>query len=240
MDQIENILQLGKSYLTSGWSTGKSAARTSRISPELVFDHSVRVLATAKRLLHDPEIPGKTVDELVLTAAAVLHDTAWVDMVKTGQIQATEIFCRPVDAEFCRRSAQIACDLAGGILPGRTLDKIVQAISEMKAPRPSLPDALLLADADNLEDFGLLGLTRQIRMAQATGKSTGQILETWHRQQEYHYWEARIKNALHLNLSKAIAARRLENMGKAFDLLRREIEFEDVETPERLAVGEKK
>jgi HD superfamily phosphodiesterase len=229
MNHFEHILEQGRIYLTSGWSISKTNIRTSRVTPELVFDHSLRVLEMAKRLAKDPQIQEKGVDELVLSTSALFHDAAWVDWVKMGQIQPTEIFSRPTDTEFCKRSAQIACDQVGKTLPARTLEKVVQAITEMKIPRPSLTDAVLLADADGLEDFGLLGFTLQVRMAQATGKSALQILETWHRQQEYHYWEARIKNAFHLRLSKTIANQRLETMGQVFELLRREIHLEDME-----------
>jgi len=171
-------------------------------------------------------------DPAVLAACAMFHDAGWVDLVNTGQIHPSEVLTRQADIELLKRSSQIASDQIGKLLSANALKRVVQAITELKQPRPSLPETRVLADADNLDDFGLLGITLQIRAAHSQGKSVRQVVEGWNRQQEYNYWEARIKSALHLETSKKIARRRLEKMGKFFDLLRQETALEDLNIDE--------
>ena len=236
MSQIEDILEKARSYLTTGWSAGKGSLRTMpRNAPDLIWDHSRRTLRLAHRLMDDPTIEAHRLDDVVLTTAAVFHDACWVDLVKTGRIAPPEVFSRPADAELLKHSAQIACDQVGKDLPERTMEKVVRTITEFKLPRPSLTESVLLGDADNLEDFGVLGFTFLVRSAQALGKSTGQLVESWRRQQEYHYWEARIKNAFHLETARELARRRLETMGTIFELLHQEINSEkaDEDEPDR-------
>jgi len=180
-------------------------------------------------LVRDPAILEPKINHEVITVCCLFHDAGWVDLVKSGQIPPAEVYATAADGALFKRSAQIVCDQVGSLLPARTLEKVVWALSEMKSPRPELSETLLVADADNLEDFGLLGFMFQVRGAQSSGKSATQLLAGWHRQQEYHYWEARINNALFLETSKTIAHRRLETLGQTFDLLDREIHLEDIE-----------
>ncbi len=229
MSHLEDILERAKKYLTTGWSSGKSTSRVNTwSSPELVYDHSLRVLELARLLVGDSAISEGKIDHQVLSTCALFHDAGWVDLVKTGQIQPGEVYAKPPDAALFKRSSRIACDQIGNLLPGRCLEKINRVLSDMKSSRPGLSETLLVADADNLEDFGLTGFTFQVRAAQPAGKSITQILDSWHRQQEYHYWESRIKNAFFLETSKRIAYRRLDTMGQFFDLLQRESALEDI------------
>ncbi len=228
MNNNEAILEQARTYLTSGWSAVKSTGQAgSWGNPEVVYDHSLRVLKLSKLLTQDHAIPEPKIDYQVLSASSLFHDAGWVELVKTGQIHPAEVYARPSDAGLYKRSVQIVCEQIGNLLSERTLEKVVQTLSELKSVRPGLSESRLVADADNLEDFGLTGITFQVRAAQSTGKSITQLLESWQRQQEYHYWEARIKNALFLETSKKIAQRRLETIGQTFDLLRREVAFED-------------
>jgi len=230
MTYADEIIERSKSYLTSGWFTGKLPTRTTtKISPELVFDHSLRVLDTARLLLKDPDVRVFPIDPTILTACAMFHDAGWVDLVRTGQIQYVEIFTRPADLETVKRSAQIAVEQIGKLLPAGSLKKVSQIIQDLKQPRPSLPESRVLADADNLDEFGLLGITLHIRAAHSQGKSVRQVIDIWHRQQEYNYWEARVKSAFHLESSRKIARRRLENMAKVFHLLHQESTLEDLD-----------
>ncbi|MFA5863817.1 MAG: HD domain-containing protein [Phycisphaerae bacterium] len=225
----EAILERARNYLCSGWSGSRATGGSSaKISPEVVYEHSVRVLELSKLLARDPSLSENQVDGDVLSASALFHDAGWIDLVRKGQLHPSEIFSRPADTELYQRGAQVACEQIGKLVAARTLKKIVTVITELKNTRPSLSDSILIGDADNLEDFGLLGFTFQVRAAHATGKSTRQLIEGWHRQQEYHYWEARVKKALRLETSKSIARRRLDSMGMIFDLLCQEIDLEDV------------
>jgi hypothetical protein len=223
-----DIIEKAREFLTRDWTVSKGGKSASRVSPELVFDHSVRILETARFLLKDSTMTGLRVDETVLAAAAMFHDAGWVDMVRRGELEAGQIYCRPSDVELLARSGRVAAEVLVKLLPMRMVEKAIEIIAELKTSRPDQPEVKLIADAENLEDFGLLGIAGQIRMAQGCGKSNQQLLDVWRRQQEYHYWEARIKTAFHLELSRKIAAYRLEKMAGIYDQLNQEMTLDDV------------
>ena len=164
----------------------------------------------------------------ILTASAMFHDAGWVDLVRRGQLESGQIYSRPLDTPLLDRSASVVCEQLANILSLRQIEKVTQVITDWKQPQPDRPETMVLSDADNLEEFGLLGIFQLVRAAQAGGKSARQILESWNRQQEYHYWDARIKNAFHLETARKIARERLINMGRAFELLCREVSLDDV------------
>jgi hypothetical protein len=229
MAEIKDIVECARTYLTSGWVVG-SGRGGSRVRPEVIFDHSTRVLELAKRLNRDSAMAEAKIDELILTASALFHDAGWIELVKAGTLTPGEIYSRPADADVLGRGAQSACDQLGKLLSARQLEKVTMVIAGLKQSEPDQPETILIADAENLDDFGLSGIFQQVRAAQSCGKSNRQILESWARQQEYHYWDARIKSALHLETSRKIAGQRLGTMGEVFDLLRRELDLDDMES----------
>jgi len=242
MSYVEKISERAKNFLTTGWmhTAGKGSSRSSfRVSPELVLDHSLRVQALARMLSQDLIQNGGEVDDAVVTACALFHDAGWVEQVRRGVIAPGDVFSYPADADLLQAGAVVAKDQLANLLPDRMLKKIEKSILELKHPHPVSPEGIVVADADNLEEFGLLGVLNQARAAQANGKSPVQLIESWHRQQEYRYWEARINNALHLDRSKIIAQQRLKMMGRIFDLLLRELNGKDVQdsfSPNRIIV----
>lgn len=223
-----DIIEKAREFLTRDWTLNKGGKPALRVSPELVFDHSVRILETARFLLKDSSMVGIRVDEIVLAAAAMFHDAGWVDLVRRGELEAGQIYCRPSDMELLARSGRVAAEVLVKLLPLRMVEKAVEIIAELKNSRPDQPEVKLIADAENLEDFGLLGIAGQIRMAQGCGKSNQQLLDVWRRQQEYHYWEARIKTAFHLEPARKIAAYRLEKMAGIYDQLNQEMSLDDI------------
>jgi hypothetical protein len=223
-----DIIEKAREYLTRDWTAGKGGKPALRTAPELVFDHSVRVLETARFLLKDATLISHRTDEIILAAAAMFHDAGWIDLVRNGLLEVGQVYGRPADADILARGGKVAGEVLVKLLPLRIVERAVEIIADLKNPRPDLPEVKLIADAENLEDFGLLGIVSQIRIAQGFGKSNQQVLDVWHRQQEYHYWEARIKAAFHLDLSRKIAAHRLEKMAGIFDQLNEEMTLDDV------------
>ena len=193
MNTIGNIVGQARSYLTSGFPSGLLTGR-SRTAPEAIFDHSNRVLKLALRLEQDLAMAESKIDDIVLTAAALFHDAGWVSLVKSDQIALSDVYSKPTDVDLLIKSAKIATEQLKDILSTRILDKIVSAITSMKTPSMDKPESILIADAENLEEFGVVGILQQVRQSQSTCKSNCQILDSWSRQQEYHSWDARIKS----------------------------------------------
>jgi hypothetical protein len=54
------------------------------------------------------------------------------------------------------------------------------------------------------------------------------VLEVWQRQQEYHYWPARIKTDFTFDAARRLAMMRVEHSRQVFELLERELDLNDL------------
>jgi hypothetical protein len=88
---------------------------------------------------------------------------------------------------------------------------------------PVLEDARLLADAVNLEDFGLTGLVGQMIQLARQGDGIKQLVEGFEKREEYGYWEARLKDGFHFEPVRQIAKRRLARARQVATMLVEEL-----------------
>lgn len=226
MDSMERIFERSKSYHTAAVSDVLSENGAST-SEEFVWQHSVCVLELTRWICAEHDIDTTDVEKS-LTAAALFHDAGWVAMRHSGQMPAVKLLSRPGDMTLRKGSEKVLRSESTDLLDRNDLESACRYILDMAVTRPETAVARALSDAENLEEMGLIGVIRQIRLGLVTGKSARGILAGWHRQQEYHYWEARIGTGLQFEISRRLARDRLERMGAFFDLLRREMDLDDL------------
>jgi hypothetical protein len=87
-----------------------------------------------------------------------------------------------------------------------------------------LDAARLLADAVNLDDFGVIGVTQQAAQHARHGEGVNKLAYWLDRQEQYGYWDARLKEGFHFEPVRHIARQRLENARKVTAMLRAELE----------------
>jgi hypothetical protein len=129
------------------------------------------------------------------------------------------------------QSAELLVSLLGSdsSLDEALLDRATRLIHEMPQRSPMLDEARLLADAMNLDDFGVTGLMMQMIQLSRQGDGVAQLAEGAEKREQYGYWEARLKDGFHFEPIRQMARRRLENARTAASLLLGELK-ED-ETP---------
>ncbi len=88
---------------------------------------------------------------------------------------------------------------------------------------PILDEAKLLADAVNLEDFGVTGLVGQIIALSQQGEGLRQFADGCRNRDVYGYWEARLRDGFHFDAVKQIAQRRLERARQVAQMLEEEL-----------------
>jgi hypothetical protein len=91
------------------------------------------------------------------------------------------------------------------------LDRTTRLLLEMPHRSPMLDEARLLADALNLDDFGIIGLVQQIIQLGRQGDGLLQLADGLEKREQYGYWNARLKDGFHFEPVRQIARRRLDN-----------------------------
>ena len=104
-------------------------------------------------------------------------------------------------------------------LLGRTL----ALLEQLPDRTPKMPEARLLADAINLDDFGVSGLIVQTIQLARQGDGLTQLIDGAEKREIYGYWDARLKDGFHFEPVRRIAEARLENARLATKLMAREL-----------------
>jgi len=109
------------------------------------------------------------------------------------------------------------------------LDRTTRLLHEMTQRTPMLDEARLLADAVNLEDFGVVGVVTQVVSLGCQGDGVSQLAEAFEKAEQYGYWEARLKDGFHFEPIRQMARQRLEHARQAAAFLFEELK-EDQES----------
>jgi hypothetical protein len=103
------------------------------------------------------------------------------------------------------------------------LDHTAQLLHELPQRTPAVEEARVLADAVNLEDFGVAGILQQMVQLCRTGGGVAQAVEGLEKREQYGYWNARLKEGFHFEEVRDIARQRLEHTRHVTALLTQEM-----------------
>jgi hypothetical protein len=167
-------------------------------------------------------------DVTSIVAAAVYHEAGWAVRFRQRAVTREEILLRPTEEADCEQAAIILEHNLRNHLPFDTVMRAMAATRSMRQ-RGDIPiEAQVLADADNLEEFGLPSLWLTIRRGMVEGKGVRAVLEMWQRRREYRFWDARLKDSFRFPPVRAIAERRLEAMERIMGELQAQHSAEDL------------
>ena len=127
-----------------------------------------------------------------------------------------------------RDRAEQAAEMLLGLVTGHgvdeaLLDRATQLLHELPQRNPMLDEARLLADAVNLDDFGVEGVLLQTIQLARSGGGIAQVLDGLEKRDQYGYWNARLKEGFHFEPVRQIARERLEHTRRAAALLLEEM-----------------
>jgi hypothetical protein len=119
-------------------------------------------------------------------------------------------------------AAQRLIEEVGEFVDAPLLDRTTRLLFELPQRPPILEEAKLLADAVNLDDFGMHGLLRQTAEFALGGEGIAQLAIGWQKRLDYGYWQARLNDGFHFEPVRDMARRRLDHARHAFEMLARE------------------
>lgn len=178
----------------------------------VVWEHSERVARISEHISALPEVTSLPVDRAALSAAALYHDAGWILQVQEGAISSRDLLLRPTSDIQRELAADWLEQRAAGLLPSGSLLRAVKTIRQYSDRRTELPEARILCDADNLDQIGPQAICMMVRKLLCEGRNTAELIAAWERQEEYHYWQARIKECFHFDSIRELAERRYEAM----------------------------
>src|SRR4051812_38030870 len=117
------------------------------------------------------------------------------------------------------QAAELLVGAAGNDAPEELIDRATNILLAVPHRVPESEEARLLADALNLDDFGMIGLVNRAIQLGRQGDGVRQVGEGNQKREQYGYWDARLKDGFHFEQVRRLARARLENMRKAAKLL---------------------
>jgi hypothetical protein len=138
-------------------------------------------------------------------------------LLPTGRLGRTNL------RERVEQSAEILISTIGKDIEDSLLERVTRLLLQVPQRNPASNEAKLLADALNLDDFGVTGLVTRIIQLGVQGSGISQVVEAAEKREEYGYWEARLKDGFHFEPIRQLARRRLDRARQVHKLLSEEL-----------------
>jgi hypothetical protein len=194
----------------------------------VVWEHAVRVVGLSLLTATLPELADQRIDRTALVAAALYHESGWAVQIRRQETPRSELLVRPTNDAQRELGASFLEQQAAHLLPEASLRIAVRAIRESGRKATQQAEAQILAEADNLDQIGPQAIWLMMRRQAADARGIDAMLDAWHRQQEYRYWEARLRECFRYEATRQLARRRLEAVERLMNDLRRAHRLEDV------------
>jgi hypothetical protein len=217
---IERILPLAKQLLALPMGDARRDL--------WLWEHAERVMRLTQMVAALPQVGGQSADRTALAAAALFHDAGWVLELHQGRLERWQLLTRPTNEIQRELGAAMLMEEAGNLLPGPTLRLASEAIRQCNDRSTELLEARVLAEAEALDEMGMMYVLRQFRQYQAEGRPLRQLVDSWQRQKEYRYWEVRLQDGFRYESTRELARRRLEAVDAFMTALRRDLDGEDL------------
>lgn len=220
MADEDPLLRQARVELTLG-GPGKTADLT-------LWEHSLRVAVNAETIASLPELANGRIDRTAMKVAALYHDAGWAVQVASGEVPPHHVLSRPTSDVQHELAAHLVESTLHRHLPPRTVETAANTIRGMNNRKHDLIESHILSDADNLDQIGPVGLLQSLRRNVIEGRGLRHLMDGWNRQQEYHYWEARIREGIRFACVRELAWRRLAAMEPFMRSLDEHLESRDL------------
>ncbi len=184
-----------------------------------LWEHSSRVARSAQLIAQLPDVQAHSPDECAVVAAGLYHDASWAVQYHEGEIERTEILRRPTSKAHRKRGAALMEQSLAELIPEKSLRRAADTILALSDRDPERVEAQVSADAENLDEFGLLAFCPAILRSAHDGKGVQATIDTWHRKKEYQFWTARLNESFRFDPVRALARKRLAQYERAMQEL---------------------
>jgi hypothetical protein len=121
------------------------------------------------------------------------------------------------------QAAELLVGAVGQEAPEELVDRVTNILLAMPHRKPEVEESKLLADACNLDDFGMIGVMARAIQLGRQGDGVHQISDGNDKREQYGYWEARLKDGFHFEAVRKLARERLASARQCAKLLADEL-----------------
>jgi len=184
-----------------------------------LWEHSARVALSAQHIARLPMIQSQRPNEAVIVAAGLYHAAGWITRFREGAVDRIEVLLGPLSESDHEQGTLLMERSLSDLLPKDTLDLAARTVRGARNRDTDLIEAQVIAEADNLQEFGTLSLWPAIRRGAVEGKAVQAVLDTWRRKKEYQFWTARLNDSFRFEPVRELARRRLEKFERLLEEL---------------------
>lgn len=206
---------------------------------QLLWERALRVWRMADRLSELPQILGDApgVDRIALRAAVLYHDAGWAMHCREGTVDRLDLLSKPTSDLQREVAAGWMKERLAELVPARSLSVAHDALLQCGRRDTTMLEAKILSDTENLDDIGPLAVWQTVRRLSREGKNVEAALETWQRQKEYRFWEARIKDCFHFEMTRRLAKYRFSMLERFHEAIRMHANADDLDVVFDLSAG---
>src|SRR5262249_17391047 len=153
------------------------------------IDDGKRLWRRVQRFLNLNLIPnGADVEALEMACYALQLPFRQNKVPTVGKLGRTNV------KERAEQAAEMLLGLLGDEADESLRDRATRLLHELPHRSPMLDEARILADAVNLDDFGVTGLIQQAIQLSRQGDGLAQVADGAEKREQYGYWNARLKD----------------------------------------------
>ena len=202
MSEIDIIREIARQVMTVPTLSGAA--------DNWLWDRTQRLLRNVEHICRLPELAQADIpiDRFSLIAATYFCESGFARYADAEDTSARFVLADVSPTDLLDFSSQIVTDKLSGAISGPKIDKISRIIIESGNRFTDMTEAMVLADAHNLDDMGAVGIYNEFRRYAVHGKGVSDVLQSWQRKIDYRYWEARLKECFRFESVRKLAARR--------------------------------
>ena len=174
-----------------------------------LIDRGSRVLRHCGNISRLKDVQCFQVDHECLNVAALFRDAGFARYANQEDKVARMVLADLTDEDLRDFSTQLVQEKLGEILNPRQMERVCSIIIESGRRETVLIEAMILADARNLDDMGAVGIFNEFRRYVVHGRGVSDALASWDRKQQYEYWTARLRESFRFDTVRRLAERRL-------------------------------
>ncbi|UCE98619.1 MAG: hypothetical protein JSV82_05365 [Planctomycetota bacterium] len=223
MSELEIVRELARESLTAAASTVELGA--------FLWERAQRLVRNAEYICQLPELgeAGLQVDRFCLVSAAYFSGAGLARYAGGKGLGAKSGLNDVNDDDLLELSVQVAEQKLAGAIEKSRIEKITRIITESGSYFTRMAEAMVLSDARNLDDMGLVGILNEYGRYICRGKGVSDILKSWQRKKDYRYWQARLEEGFRFPPVRKLAEQRLCTAEEFMDHLNMEAAGRDLE-----------